>query len=119
MDDVGGEAPDASKSGVSLSPAALAFFKGETRRSSRAVDDRNAEPVIEVLECNWIAVQVYRACQWTIHVGMTTRPYFQGISCAEIMAGMQSECVPRRQWSDTRRRVRIMANAASQVLNKS
>lgn len=82
--------------------------------ASRADD---AQP-IEVLECNWPAVQVYLASQWTLLLGFGASHY-HGIATTELMAAMQVVGIPRRAWQDTLNRVRIMVRAARPLLNKT
>lgn len=71
-----------------------------------------------MLECNWPAVQVYLACQWTLHVGVSA-PYWQGIATSEAVAAMHAHRIPAAARADTLRRVQIMVAAARSVLNKA
>lgn len=65
---------------------------------------------------NWIAAQVFLCCQWSRIVGME-KTIFEGIPTQEIVASMLALRVPRRDWPETARGVRVMVAAAMPVLN--
>lgn len=70
-----------------------------------------------MLECNWPAVQVYLASQWTAGVGMESIVWF-GIAGVEIESVMRMQRIPRADRADTLSRVRIMVAAARPILNE-
>ena len=78
---------------------------------------RTDHDTIEVLECNWTAVQVYLACMWQVSVGMAQLVWF-GISAQEACAAMFALRVPRAAWGDTLRRLRVMTAAVAPIRNK-
>jgi hypothetical protein len=98
----------------------IGFFQNGFGR--RASTDSN-EPVwtaageLEVLECNWPAVETYLACQWHVGVGMEAVVWF-GIAAVEIRAQMEILRIQRREWADTQRRVLIMVNELKPLRNK-
>lgn len=64
-----------------------------------------------VLPENVWAVNVYSACQWTIHCGMGPR-YYQGISQLEIEAAIRNQAIPDAQRKTVAYDVRMMWMAA-------
>ncbi len=71
-------------------------------------DDRKDEPdevEVEVLDENWIAFQVFRACQPTF-VGMAGAVV--GIAAVEIYAAVRLLCVPRAEWDEVTHKVHYM-----------
>ena len=112
--DAGSEAPDGEPADAPLLCAAELLAGNDIPDAEPGGDDYDD---IEVLECNWPAVQVYLACQWTVGVGMEAVVWF-GISAAEILAAMRIQRIARAERADTQRRVRIMVGAARPLLNK-
>lgn len=99
--------------GAALSQDAAAFFSGGQAHGGAA-----AAESIEVMAANWLAVQVYMACQWTVLAGFAGM-HAQGISAQEARAAMAIHRVPLARRQDLLRRVQIMAEAARPILNKS
>jgi hypothetical protein len=108
--DAGSEAPDGEPADAPLLSAA------DLLAADAEPGDDDSD--IEVLECNWPAVQVYLACQWTVGVGMEAIVWF-GISAAEILAAMRILQIARADHAATLRRVRIMVGAARPLLNRA
>ncbi len=61
------------------------------------------------------AVNVYAACQWTIHCGMGPR-YYQGISQLEIEAAMRNQAIPEAKRKAIAHDVTIMWMCAQPTL---
>lgn len=84
----------------------------------RGEDLTDTYPVltIGVLECNRIAIAVYRSCQWTLLIpSMGGSLVHAGVSAQEIVASLRLHSVPRSEWPGTEDRVRIMIDAASMI----
>lgn len=66
----------------------------------RAVDKPAGSPgdPIPVLEPNRWCVWAFQRCEWLIHVGMTKKPVYQGISAQEIRAAAALVRAPRSEW---------------------
>ncbi len=84
----------------------------------RAAEIENAE--LEslgrfVLPENVHAVNVYVACQWTLHCGMGPR-YYQGISQLEIEAAIRNQAIPEAQRKTVAQDVTLMWMAAQPTL---
>jgi hypothetical protein len=81
-----------------------------------------------VLPENIHAVNVYSACQWTIHQGMGPR-YYQGISQLEIESAIRNQAIPDAQrkavaqdvtmmWMLAQPTLQTAANAAAKAAEK-
>lgn len=71
---------------------------------------------VGVLGCNWLAVAVYRACQWTLTIG-PSKAFWQGVAMTELHAALQVLRVPRSQWEDTAWRVQTIVATARLLRN--
>jgi hypothetical protein len=81
-------------------------YEGEAAAADGAAE-------IEVLECNWNAVQVFANAQATWLSGM--RAAYLGISAAEIHAAALLLRVPRGEWPQLLRDVRTLDHIAPGV----
>lgn len=80
-----------------------------------------APVVIDVLEPNWIAVNVYMRCQQTVtslSSMQSARTMYHGISAAEAEAAMRAMAVPRARRGETLAQVQSMGSIAANVLNE-
>jgi hypothetical protein len=71
---------------------------------------------VGVLPCNWLAVRLYRSCQWTLVLGQGA-VLWQGVPASELRAALLLHRVPRPEWEDTCARVELMVAAARPLLN--
>lgn len=71
---------------------------------------------IEVLECNWTAVQVYLRCQMTTIAGMSGAVLL-GVSASEAMASARMLRVPVREWPETIDGVQVLASLVAKIEN--
>jgi len=71
---------------------------------------------IEVLDCNWTAVQVYLRCQQTMLAGMSGVAYL-GVSASEAMASARMLRVPVREWPDTLDGAQSLAGMVAKIEN--
>lgn len=71
---------------------------------------------IEVLECNWTAVQVYLRCQQTMLASMSGVAYL-GVSASEAMASARMLRVPVLEWPDTIDGVQMLAGYVANIEN--
>jgi hypothetical protein len=71
---------------------------------------------VGVLPCNWLAVRIYRACQWTLLMGYGAAMW-QGISQSELRSALLVHRVPRQSWEDVSDRVACLVAAARPLLN--
>lgn len=76
------------------------------------------DDVVEVLESNWTAVQVYMSCQWTLVGVGVGGVHWQGIAAAEVAGALQIHRVRRSDWLDVEARVRVMVQAARSLRNE-
>lgn len=94
-----------------------AFGAGEEVLARWRDEDGSSE--IEVIERNWVVVETYCACTWTMAGGGMGGFRFIGISAEEIKAAASLLGVRRPDWRRVLRGVRVMANAAAPLLNGS
>lgn len=71
---------------------------------------------IEVLECNWAAVQVYLRCQQTVLSGMGGAAYL-GVSASEVMASARMLRAHPREWPDLIDGVQMLAGYVAKIEN--
>ncbi len=69
-----------------------------------------------MLPCNWLAVRIYRFCQWTLLMGYGAA-LWQGISQSELRSALLVNRVPRSSWEDVSERVACLVAAARPLLN--
>ena len=75
------------------------------------------QPVqIEVLDCNWTAVQVYLRCQQTMLAGMSGVAYL-GVSASEAMASARMLRAPVREWPELIDSVQMLAGHVANIEN--
>jgi len=72
---------------------------------------------IEVLECNWTAVQAYMRCQQTMLSGMAGVAYL-GVSASEAMASARMLRVHPREWPDLIDAVQMLAGYVAKIENE-
>ena len=72
--------------------------------------------VIEVLECNWLAAEVFRRCQLSWVSGM--RAVCLGISAEEIRSAAAMLRIGRSEWMPLIDDVQLMGRVAASVLNQ-
>lgn len=77
---------------------------------------RTKVPAIEVLECNWQAVEVFRRCQLTWVSGM--RAVCVGISAKEIRSAAWLMQIEQTEWMQLTDDVQLMGRVAAAALNK-
>lgn len=78
--------------------------------------ERAREPAL-IWPDNWLTVNVFLSCQWTLVMGMQGGIY-QGISAREIEAACRLQRVQRAQMQEVLAGVRVMVAAASPILNE-
>ena len=72
---------------------------------------------IEVLECNWTAVQTYLRCQLTVVSGMAG-VVICGVSASEVMASARMLRVPVREWPEVIDAVQLLAGMVAKIENE-
>lgn len=72
---------------------------------------------IEVLECNWTAVQVYLRCQQTVLSGMGGAAYL-GVSASEAMASARMLRVRPPEWPELIDSVQMLASMVARIENE-
>lgn len=90
---------------ASLSPAER--MKGESCKQPTE---------IEVLACNWTAVQVFQRCQITTVASMSGAVLL-GVSASEAMAGARMLRVPVAEWPDLIDGVQMLAGHVANIEN--
>lgn len=91
---------------------ALGFSKDQIQQYLQGHETGEA---VEVLRCNWDAVQVYMRCHWTVLVDSGAAAYV-GIASTEIEICARALGIALD--ADLLDGVRIMAGAAATILNK-
>ncbi len=69
-----------------------------------------------MLACNWTAVEVYRAAQWTLCLG-AGGGFWLGISAQELQAVIALKRLPPEGWDELIEKVRLMVAVARPLLN--
>lgn len=85
-------------------------------RGAESTTSRVREIWVGQLPVNRVAVQVYRACQWTV-VGTMADVYHVGISGQEVRSVVELHRIEPECWPDVSERVRVMVDAARPLLN--
>jgi hypothetical protein len=107
----------AQAKGMGAPPEVLAkFVENDTRRKAAidATKDTESPEFIDVLPCNWNAVQAYLASQWTIETG-GRHPVFRGIAAHELKSACELKGIPRREWPLVTYGVAVISGAAREV----
>lgn len=73
---------------------------------------------MEVLACNWTAVEIYLRCQLT-YVGGPTGAVCIGIASHEIHAALHLGGITTDLWPETADAVRLMGRTAMQATNRA
>lgn len=71
---------------------------------------------IDVLACNWLAVEVYRLCQWTVCMGAASG-FWLGIASQELRAVIELKRVLPDAWDELIDKVRLLVAVARPLLN--
>jgi len=71
---------------------------------------------VEVLPCNWKAVQLFKKCQLS-YVGMAGTCV--GLSTSEIRSVLEVFDLPRRSWKSLAAKLLFMGQEAADYLNQS
>ena len=60
---------------------------------------------------------MFSLCDWTVVLGLE-QAYWHGIAASEVVSVCLTQGIPRREWNEVLRGVRVMVNAAKPVLNE-
>jgi hypothetical protein len=81
-------------------------------------DACNADEIeVEVLVCNWHAVQTYMRCQPTMLAGMSGAVIL-GVSASEAMASARMLRVPERKWPSVIDGAQALASMVAKIENE-
>lgn len=76
----------------------------------------NDADTLEVLQCNWLALQTYQRCRWTIIAGMGG-VHYDGISAQELHSALALLRIASEDWDDVLWRVDHLVRIAQPILN--
>jgi hypothetical protein len=82
----------------------------------QAWESTNEGDALEVLECNWRALQTYQRCRWNVVAGMAG-VHYDGIAAHELRAALALCRVPAGDWDDVLWRVDYLVREAQTILN--